>query len=60
MTPTQCDNCGAVRPEDELIEPAHLWERLDPGSEAPAGECPDCGALAYLVKEEEGINQQTE
>ncbi|HEV8177677.1 MAG TPA: hypothetical protein VGP44_08320 [Gemmatimonadales bacterium] len=46
---TECDNCRRRCPEGELIEPSHLWERLDPGAEVPAGECPECGALAYLV-----------
>ena len=36
--------------EDRLAQPEELWERLDPGSEVPAGECPDCGALAYLAE----------
>lgn len=29
-----------------------LGERLEPGSVVPSGECPDCDALCYLVKEE--------
>lgn len=47
--PVQCDNCDWSGRLDQLgiIKDAH--ERLDPGSEMPAGECPECGALAYLI-----------
>ena len=31
----------------------HLYERLDIGGKVPAGECPVCGALVYVVKEGE-------
>lgn len=48
-----CDNCdwsGVESDLDATLESVpHLCERLDPGSEVPAGECPECGALAYLV-----------
>jgi hypothetical protein len=27
---------------------ADIQERLDPGGVVPAGQCPECGALAYL------------
>lgn len=43
----RCDDCGRVWTAEELNEPEHLSERLDPGGTVPAGECPDCGALAY-------------
>src|ERR1051325_3116508 len=50
---TRCDNCGAECTESELAKSLHemdgLPERLDPGSEVPAGECA-CGACAYIVK----------
>lgn len=32
----------------------HLSERLDIGGEVPAGECPECESLVYVVKEGEG------
>lgn len=54
---TECANCGSVSRESEIVELADcegLLQRLDPGSEVPAGECPDCGAFCYLVPEEEG------
>lgn len=34
----------------QLDEIPDLAERLDPGSEVPAGECPECGCLCYLDK----------
>lgn len=50
-TPCACDNCEWKGPA-ELLEPIHdIEQRLDPGGTVPAGECPECGALAYIVKE---------
>lgn len=40
-----CDWTGRVKQLKTIKDPD---ERLDPGDEIPAGECPDCGALAYL------------
>ncbi|MCV7247671.1 hypothetical protein H7J07_05460 [Mycobacterium koreense] len=41
---------GEVRDEDALTWPIpDLDERLEPGGVVPAGECPSCGALAYVV-----------
>jgi hypothetical protein len=51
---TRCDNCGNECTVDELAnslcEMHHLYERLEPGEEVPAGEC-ECGACAYVVKD---------
>lgn len=42
-----CEWCGRV----EDLKPARdLAQRLDPGGEVPAGECPKCGCLAYIVR----------
>lgn len=47
----RCDNCQkGFRNETEFkpLEQVHkLWERLDPGSIVPHGECPECGAFVY-------------
>lgn len=48
-----CTSCGSLYNEDDIIPLAEvkgLAERLTPGEEVPAGECPDleCGALVYL------------
>lgn len=46
-----CGNCGLYFDEGEIIpleKVKDLFERIDPGEEVPAGECPKCGALAYV------------
>jgi hypothetical protein len=62
MTKVTCDNCEWTGDEESLGEEDedgelygrtlhqihHLADRLDPGGVVPAGECPECGALAYL------------
>lgn len=48
---TKCDNCGKQFMLSELNGHKNFWERIEPGSEIPAGDCPDCGAFAYLVKQ---------
>jgi hypothetical protein len=48
-TPVRCDNCdwkGEIA-EADTIDSAE--GRIDVGGEVPAGECPACGALVYLV-----------
>jgi hypothetical protein len=45
----RCDNCRRIWAVGELVEPKRLSERLDPGGTVPAGECPECGAFAYLL-----------
>jgi hypothetical protein len=47
-----CDNCllrCAVSALDSIVD---LGQRLDAGGEVPAGQCPACGALAYLRSED--------
>jgi hypothetical protein len=43
-----CGDCEKVYEVIELKEISNIWERVETGAEMPAGECPDCGALAYL------------
>lgn len=45
----RCDNCGNVFPytSKDLTAIPDLLQRIEPGSEVPAAECPECGALAY-------------
>lgn len=49
---TVCADCAKETALDSLAKAlfqcAGLSERLDPGSEVPAGEC-ECGAFAYLI-----------
>ncbi len=46
-----CADCGIHFCESALVplgEIKDLGQRLEPGSTVPLGECPECGALAYL------------
>ena len=43
----RCANCDKVFPVSKLDEAGDLYERVEAGGEVPAGECPECGALAY-------------
>jgi hypothetical protein len=48
--PVQCDNCdweGPLAQVERLV--GDVESRLQIGGEVPAGECPDCGGLCYLV-----------
>lgn len=51
----ECDDCGRLWPKGEfpgdLGSIENLFDRIDPGQEVPAGECPECGALCYLQDE---------
>ena len=53
MAEVRCGNCQWQGDEEAvertLVQVHHLGERLDPGDEVPAGECPECGAFAYLI-----------
>ena len=56
---TKCANCGETTTQEDirpLYELPNLYERLDPGSEVPAGECRECGAFVYLIPQEVKIN----
>jgi hypothetical protein len=45
----ECQNCSIRTPESQLNEIKDYSERVEPGESAPAGECPECGALAQRV-----------
>ena len=50
----KCDNCSHITEEANLkplTQVHHLGSRLDAGYETPAGECLECGAFSYLLKE---------
>ena len=51
MTEYECGNCGRYFKEDQLVhvfpDIPDLAQRVEPGGVVPAGECPECGALAY-------------
>lgn len=46
----KCDNCSVTHDILALEPIKDVEQRLDCGSEIPAGECPECGALCYVVK----------
>lgn len=47
----ECGNCDWIGPAGDLEMINDIQERLTPGSIVPAGQCPECGALAYLTNE---------
>lgn len=53
----RCDDCGKLWDIGNIVpldECECLVERLEPGCEVPAGECPDedCHAFCYLEAQE--------
>jgi hypothetical protein len=46
----KCGNCGKVSDLDALEAYRNFWSRVAVGEEIPAGDCPQCGAFAYLVR----------
>lgn len=52
----RCDDCGWIARPEDLNAIEDLEARLDypighPQCVMPAGECPECGALSYLIEE---------
>lgn len=50
----ECSNCDWKGTDNDIALDGveDLLQRIDPGSEVPSGECPDCGSLAYVVEDE--------
>jgi hypothetical protein len=46
--PVSCGNCAWTGTVDGCREVRDLLTRVEPGETMPAGECPECGALAHL------------
>lgn len=57
-TPCRCDNCDWRGPASDLDVIEDAQERLDPGCEVPAGECPECGMLAYLWAPKKAVSDR--
>lgn len=55
MAPTgkyECPGCGTPVSADELVWPIpEVCEKVLPGEEMPAGECPYCEELIYVSDE---------
>jgi len=51
-----CNNCGKVWKAKDLTyvfpDIPSLSQRIEPGDECPSGECPACGALTYVDRED--------
>lgn len=47
-TPVACDDCDWEGTATDVNIAPDLEQRIDAGGEVPVGECPACGALAYL------------
>ena len=43
-----CANCDWKGPIADLAEYRDFWSRVQPGDTVPAGDCPNCGAHAFL------------
>ncbi len=54
----ECGDCDweGTTNDLELSDIQDIFERIDPGSEVPAGECPECGALAYVLAQDNHYN----
>jgi len=52
--PHQCDDCGRRLSDDELEPIRKESMRTEPGGTVPSGQCPDCGALAFLKAKKSG------
>jgi hypothetical protein len=46
----ECSNCEWRGDVSECNEIYGLLDRVEAGDEFPAGECPKCGVLAYLIR----------
>ena len=49
--PVRCDDCEWTGLGHMLNQVSDIEERIDPGAEVPAGQCPKCGALAYVTED---------
>lgn len=57
MTKVRCENedCEWTGDIEQTRDMNDFWGRVAPGDEMPAGECPECGWLAYVVKEKDEL-----
>ena len=49
----ECANCGLRNAANDLSPCHDIWSRLTPGDTMPHGDCPECGASCFPVKEPE-------
>lgn len=48
----ECGDCDWAGKESETKEIQDLGQRVDAGAEFPAGACPECGSLAWIIEED--------
>ena len=53
-----CDNCEWTGLAETCSDIRNPSQRLNAGSEVPAGECPVCGCLAYVEKPDEPAKRE--
>jgi Zn finger protein HypA/HybF involved in hydrogenase expression len=46
----ECANCGKRFRQEDLAPIDDIFQRVSPGEIMPAGQCPNCGALASLIE----------
>jgi len=49
--PVKCDDCDWTGTAGQTEMISDIQERLTPGGVVPAGQCPECGALAYPIQD---------
>lgn len=54
----ECDDCGWRGSADDLNSIHHVHERVGEGETMPAGQCPECAALAYTAWGERTITER--
>ncbi len=47
-TTCHCGNCDWVGTVDQAEPCRDFWSRVEPGDTVPAGDCPECGAFAFI------------
>jgi len=50
QTPVECSDCNWTGVACDLDGISDYEERIAPGEETPAGQCPKCCALAHVVE----------
>ena len=54
----ECDDCGMVWSDDQLLDIEDYFERVTPGGKVPDGQCRECGALCFEVPSAEEADQE--
>jgi hypothetical protein len=53
----RCEDCGVETPAAELDPISDIEQRVSVGEPMPAGQCPDCGAVAHPIPYEQRLMQ---